>query len=528
MRRRRITPTVLAIALSIGLLTTATAQEPLRFRVELDPSVADKPVTGRLLVLLSQGAGGEPRFGPNWFSPEPFFACEVEDFQGGEFRDLDDRADGFPTPLAKLPPGKYRVQAVLDHAFDSLHHGRGEGNFFSDVESLELDPDASGTVELRLTNVVPPREPVRRDGLQEIRVRSELLSTFHHREVLQPAAVILPPNYEDEPDRRYPTIYVISGFAGSHTGREWVELTGPREPIEGENVEFIRVMLGGQCKWGHHVYANGPTNGPRGDALVEELIPWIEENFRAVAAPTARFLTGHSSGGWSSLWLQVNYPDTFGGVWSSSPDVVDFRDFQQINLYAVPPLNMYRDEHRGRRPIARRGEKPVLWYDSFCRMDDCMGQGGQLRSLEAVFSPLDSEGLPRRLWDRATGRIDPAVAQAWRKYDIRLLLEENWETLGPKLAGKLHVTIGELDSFYLEGAVQLLAETLQRLGSDAVVEIVPGGDHGTVVSRERALERRRQTAESYLRHHPAGARRGSPDPAETPDRGSPQPGPPAD
>lgn len=503
MHRRRITPAVLAIALLIGLLTTAAAQEPLRFRVQLDPSVADKPVTGRLLVLWSERAGGEPRFGPNWFRPEPFFACEVEDFQPGAFRDVDDRADGFPTRLAKAPPGKYRVQAVLDQAFDSRDHGRGEGNYFSDVVSLELDPAASGTVELRLTNVVPPRELVRRDGMQEIRVRSELLSRFHHRDVLQPATVILPISYASQPDRRYPTIYVISGFGGSHTGREWVGLTGPREPLEGETVEFIRVMLGGQCKWGHHVYANSGANGPRGDALVEELIPYIEENFRTVAAPTARFLAGHSSGGWSSLWLQVNYPDMFGGVWSSSPDSVDFRDYQQINLYANPPLNMYRDELGARRPIARRGETPVLWYDSFCRMDDCIGQGGPIRSFEAVFSPLDSQGLPRRLWDRGTGRIDAEVAQAWRKYDIRLLLEENWQTLQPKLAGKLQITTGELDSFYLEGAVELLAETLQRLGSDAVVEIVPGADHGTVITRQRALERRRQMAETFLRHHSA-------------------------
>ena len=115
----------------------------------------------------------------------------------------------------------------------------------------------------------------------------------------------------------------------------------------------------------------------------------------------------------------------------------------------------------------------MLFYDRFSRMDDVIGWGGQLGSFEAVFSPLDHDGRPRKLWDRATGAIDPAVAKAWEAYDIRLVLERNWPALGPKLKGKLHVITGDLDTFYLEGAVKLLKESLAKLGSDAVVEIIP-------------------------------------------------------
>ncbi len=148
----------------------------------------------------------------------------------------------------------------------------------------------------------------------------------------------------------------------------------------------------------------------------------------------------------------MTYPDTFGGVWSTSPDPVDFRDFQRIDLYA-PGENLFRDRDGNRRPIARRGDRPVLFFDDFSRMEDVIGDGGQLRSFEAVFSPLGADGRPRRLWDRADGAIDPEVARAWEAYDIRLVLERNWPTLGPKLAGKLHVVTGDLDTFYLEGAV---------------------------------------------------------------------------
>ena len=115
-----------------------------------------------------------------------------------------------------------------------------------------------------------------------------------------------------------------------------------------------------------------------------------------------------------------------------------------------------------------------------------IGWGGQLGSFEAVFSPLDQDGRPRKLWNRTTGAIDPDVAKAWEAYDIRLILERNWPVLGPKLKGKLHVIMGDLDTFYLEGARQAAEGVAARLESDAVVEIVPDRDHGTLLDVELA------------------------------------------
>ena len=136
-----------------------------------------------------------------------------------------------------------------------------------------------------------------------------------------------------------------------------------------------------------------------------------------------------------------------------------------------------------------------------------MGHGGQLASFEAVFSPRGRDGKPRPLWDRTTGKIDREVANHWKKYDIRLILERNWKTIGPKLAGKVHVYMGGDDTFYLEGATVLLKESLAKLGSDAVVEIFPGKDHGSVI--DKALTRahssrkwRRRSSESSRNEKP--------------------------
>ncbi|MEX2139788.1 MAG: hypothetical protein WD894_11040 [Pirellulales bacterium] len=162
---------------------------------------------------------------------------------------------------------------------------------------------------------------------------------------------------------------------------------------------------------------------------------------------------------------------------------------------------MYRVEEGERRPIARRGDMPVLWYDSFTKMDDVIGRGGQLRSFEAVFSPVDEAGLPKRLWDRDSGQVDPAVAKAWEPYDISLVLHRDWPRLKPIVAGKLHITMGTLDTFYLEGATRLLADRLKELGSDAKVTLVEGASHGSLLTPAYFARVRREMSEAYWRHH---------------------------
>ena len=235
--------------------------------------------------------------------------------------------------------------------------------------------------------------------------------------------------------------------------------------------------------------------------MADELIPYLEREFRLVPQSTGRFLTGLSSGGWSSLWLQVTYADVFGGVWSIVPDPVDFRDCQRINLYSTGS-NMYMDETGSRRAIARRGDEPMLWYDEFAKMEVVQGPGGQLYSFEAVFSPRGPDGKPMPLYQRDTGKVNTDVADAWRKYDIGLMLRENWPTLESKLAGKLRIFAGEKDTFYLEGAVRLLKQTLDDLGSDAVVEILQGRSHMNVADAALGQRLVRELRAAFARYHP--------------------------
>jgi S-formylglutathione hydrolase FrmB len=459
------------------------------FEVAYPSVLGTKPISARVYVLLGRGNSHlEPRFGPDWFRPQPFFARDVKGWQPMQTVRIDSAATGFPGPLDSLEPGDYAIQAVVRVNPDTHSIGTGEGNAYGPVVHSSIDPKAASTIRLEVDKLVPPRKFQETERLKLAELESPLLSAFYHRPIKHRAAVILP---EEKHAGKLPTVYIIPGFGGDHH-MAWVFVASSQMQYARD---LIRVILDPDCGTGHHVFADSATNGPRGRALTEEFIPYLEKTFSMVADPRARLLNGHSSGGWSSLWLQVTYPGFFGGTWSTSPDPVDFRDFQRVDIYA-PGENIFRDRQGKTRPVARMGVLPVIFYDRFSKLEEALGPGGQLGSFEAVFSPVGRDGQPRKLWNRTTGAIDPEVAKAWEAYDIRLILERNWATLGPKLKGKIHVITGGMDSFYLEGATQLLKDSLARLKSDAVVEIIPGRDHSTVLDPNlaRRLDREMKAA----------------------------------
>lgn len=490
---------ICAAIVSLAAAAERAVAADWRFEVSFSRAVRSEPFSGRVYLFFSRLQRG-PRHGPDWFQPEPFVARDVVDWQPGDPLVFDARRAGellaYPAPLDRLDLAGALVQAVARFNPHERRVGTGPGNGYSASRTLVAGSQGE-VLSLTIDTLVPEERFTETRWTKLLEVESKLLSEFHGRPVKLRAAILLPASYYDRPQRRYPTIFEIPGFGGTHFGAI------RNEPVREQNehgVEFLRVTLDPSCPLGHHVFADSANNGPVGRALVEELLPEFERRFRSIPSPTARFLTGHSSGGWSSLWLQVTYPETFGGVWSTAPDPVDFRDFQRIDIYA-PRANVYFDEQGAPRPLVRMRGRVAVWFRDFDRMEQVLGHGGQLHSFEAVFSPHGADGRPVRLWDRATGAVDPAVARAWRKYDIRLLLEENWPALGPKLAGKLHVIAAGEDNFYLEGAARLLKQSLAALGSDAIVEIIPGRDHMNLLTRELRDRIRAEMASAFLSRH---------------------------
>jgi hypothetical protein len=484
-RVMRCRPLVVGVLVGLSVPVVRAADvKTVEFHLTLDKNVSPTPFSGRVFVIASKQEITDLPPRPNWFNPQSFFAWDVKGWKPGATLVLKaDAAIAFPQPLVELPKQEYSLQAILDLDRGGQNPLAAEGNAHSKPLRMKVDPATSGPVRLAIDRLYPPRKFEETERIKLVDIESPLLSKFHGKPMHLRAGVILPKSFATEPDKRYPVVYEIPGFGGNH---HMAQGRAKQEVTDVTGTEMIWVVLDPSCRLGHHVFANSANNGPYGRALCMELIPHVENAYRGVGSPQARLLTGHSSGGWSSLWLQVTYPDFFGGTWSTAPDSVDFRDFQRINIYR--DTNVFVDDAGKPRPLARKGGKAVLHYKPFSDMEHVMGRGGQLGSFEAVFSPRGPDGKPLLLWDRPTGQINHAVAEAWEPYDIRLILERSWKTIGPKLAGKLHVYMGAEDTFYLEGATILLKESLKQLGSDAVVEIFPNRDHSTLMDtslRER-------------------------------------------
>ncbi len=496
-RSRPVVRMTFALAMLFVLAQVAAADQPLEFHLRFDPAVSKEPFTGRVYVVLSKFQPSQLPSAPDWFHPQPFFAADVKDWKPGDLQKITAQSQGFPCSLDQLPKGKYWAFAVMDYNKGDRSFITGEGNAYSKPAQVQLDPKESGPVQFTLNKVHHRSAFQETDRVKFVKLKSKYLSDFHKRAVYFQAGVVLPQSYAKNPNKRYPVIYEIPGFGGDHHHAHWAV---QRQATDVAGVEMIHVTLDPDCTWGHHVFADSETNGPCGKALCQEFIPHIEKTFRGLGVPGARFVTGHSSGGWSSLWLQVTYPDFFGGTWSTAPDPVDFRDFQRVNIYAAN-ANLFFDAQNQLRPLAHNGDVILQHFKPFSDMEEVMGHGGQLRSFEAVFSPKGADGQPLKLWDRKTGKIDSTVAKAWERYDIRLTLDQNWAKLGPKLAGKIHVYTGGQDTFYLEGATLLLKQALAQRGSDAVVEIFPGKDHNTLLTKGTLRERiAEEMARQFQRH----------------------------
>ena len=456
----------------------ARPPQRLEFRLRFAEPIRREPFTGRVYVFLTTGRGMPLSGAENWFRPQPLLAKDVQRLKPGDEVVLSpDDPDTLRDPLdwSSLDLTEYSAQGLMRFNPWERKVASAPGNAFSSALALR---DAGNSPTLTCDTIIARSPMLESRECRLLEVRSKLLSEFYGRDVNVKGMVLLPARYSERMNKRFPVLFSIPGFGGAAAD---AFRRGPVQEANTLGVEFIRVTLDPSCPLGHHVFADSANNGPWGTALVTEFLPTLAAEFRTIDEPRGRLLTGHSSGGWSSLWLQVIWPETFGGVWSLAPDPVDFRDFQRINIYR-PGENAYFDPRGNRRPLARVGERVLLWFEDFCRREDILGPGGQLHSFEACFSPRGDDGRPQRLWNRETGDIDPQVAAMWTAYDIRRVLESRWNDLRPALTGKLHVHMGTLDTFYLDGACRLLKESLRDLGSDAVVEMHEGADHGSFVT----------------------------------------------
>ncbi|MCB0547296.1 MAG: hypothetical protein KDD19_06870 [Phaeodactylibacter sp.] len=467
----------------------------------------DSLLDGRLLLLLSKNNEDEPRFqissGP---ATQLVFGIDLENWAPGKAATFDSTAFGYPIErLLEVPPGEYYVQALF-HKYETFnrsdghtvklpmdrgegqHWNRAPGNLYSRPEKVAFDPATPAAISIELDQEIPPIAPPEDSKyVKHIRIRSQLLSDFWGRDMHLGAHVLLPEGFDEHPEVRYP-LAIMHGHFPSDFGGWRTEPPDTTQPcnysdrfqvecynriVQQEAYDFYKMWTGPdfprviaiEIQHANPYYddsyaVNSANLGPYGDAIMTELIPYIEEQFRGIGEGWARFTYGGSTGGWEALAVQVFYPDEFNGCYAACPDPIDFRHYVTVNIYE--DKNAYwidGDFRRTPRPEHRDylGHVSTLMID-YNHMELALGtnsrSGDQYDIWQAVYGPVGDDGYPQPIWDKYTGEVDHQVAEYWKEnYDLAYIMKRDWNTLGPKLKGKIHIYCGDMDNYYLNNAV---------------------------------------------------------------------------
>lgn len=505
---------LLLSAFFIFAQSSAIAQT-VSFDISFSDELEKNAVDGRILLFISKNVETEPRRQvSDQVNTAQVFGVNVEGLKPGEKAKIGGDVFGYPIrSLNLLPEGDYYAQGFLNR-YDTYNLSNGNtvklpasweagqqfndepGNMFSQPIKFTIDSENEISISLTLTQKVPAVEnPVDSKYIKHIKLKSKLLSDFWGRDMYLGAHILLPHGFDEHPEARYPLMVFHGHFPKDFGGWRTVPIDEGLKPdysnrfnISGYNIiqqeesydfyqtwvsdtfpRFLAIEIQHANPYYDDSYAVNSANlGPYGDAITYELIPHIEKQFRGIGEGWARFLYGGSTGGWEALAAQVFYPDEYNGCFAACPDPIDFRAYTTVNIYK--DQNAYYKEGLFRKTL-RPGRRDFLGHIDAHLIDqnhkelalaDNSRSGDQWDIWQAVYSPVGKNGYPAPIWDKLTGEIYPDVALYWREnYDLQYILRRDWNEIGQKLIGKIHIYCGDMDNYYLNNAVYLMEEFLE-------------------------------------------------------------------
>ncbi len=508
---------VIALLSLFAQCTAPTSQRGLTFAVSFPAEMSDQPQDGRLILLLANSNKTEPRQQFNFgLNTQLGFGLDVAGMKPGQEVMIGDSAFGFPVRTIKsIPPGEYYVQAVINRyetfnlksgktvklppdQGEGQHWNQKPGNFYSRPFKVTIDPNQTEPIKILMDQKIPPvKEPVDTKYVKHIKIQSKMLTEFWGKPMYLGAHVLLPEGFDNHPNSKYPLMiyhgHFPSDFGGFSTEPPPADMDttdySERFGIYGYNKiqaqeaynfykqwsgknfpRFLVVEIQHANPYYDDSYAvNSQNIGPYGDAIMFELLPEIEKQFRGIGQGWSRFTYGGSTGGWEALAVQMFYPDEFNGCFAACPDPIDFRSFCLVDIYKDKNAYWYDSEFKKlARPSHRNNlgqiQASMEENNHYELVLGSKGRSGEQWDIwEAVYSPQGEDGYPKRLFDKETGEIDRSVANYWKEnFDLRYILERDWKTLGPKLEGKIHIYCGDMDNYYLNNAVYQMEEFLKK------------------------------------------------------------------
>lgn len=486
-----------------------------KIEVSFDTNISAEKKDGRLLLMLSSDDSNEPRFQINdGLSTQLIFGMNVDDMAPGQSISFDESIFGFPYPsLAEVPPGEYNVQALL-HVYETFNlstghtvklpmdNGEGQqwnrspGNLYCKPFKITVTDKGIENVPVVMDQEIPPiPEPEDTEWIKHIKIKSEKLSEFYGRDMYLGAHVLLPKDFDKHPEAKYPLMVFHGHFPSDFGGFRTTPPDPNLEPeysarfdLDGYNIiqqqeaydfyqrwnepnfpRFLIIEIQHPTPYYDDSYAvNSANQGPYGDAITYELIPYIEEQFRGIGEGWSRFLYGGSTGGWEALAVQVKYPEEYNGCFAACPDPIDFRAYCLTNIYEDENAYYYDSAHKKLEVPSHRNYlgdiQSTLRQGNHLELvlGDKSRSGQQWDIWEATYSPQGEDGYPVRIWDKMIGEINHEVAEYWKEnYDLRYILERDWDKLGDNLRGKIHIYCGDMDNYYLNNAVYLMEDFLE-------------------------------------------------------------------
>jgi hypothetical protein len=518
---------VLMLGCSAGVRAQSSGSP--QFSITFTKQLSEKPIDGRMLLLLSNDPSAEPRRQINDTpKSQMVFGIDVDWLRPEQAVVLDEKAWGYPIrSLRDVPAGDYYVQALL-HRYETFHRSdgktvklpmdRGEGqhwniapgNLYSKPLKITIGK-GNATVPLVLDQEIPPI-PVPADTkyVRHIKIQSDLLSKFWGRPMYLAAVVLVPEGFDQHPEAHYPLMLFHDHFVEDIDDfrteppdpnlkpdySERFHISGYNRIQQEEAYKFYQkwispgfprylvVKIQHANPYYDDSYAVNSANlGPYGDAIETELMPALEKKFRSIGEGWARFTYGGSTGGWESLAVQMFYPDHYNGVFAACPDPIDFRAYTVIDLYQGPNAFFLEGAHKR---VAQPATRDYLGHTLITIQDanayelalGTKGRSGEQWDIwQAVYGPVGADGYPQPIFNKETGEIDRQVAAYWREhYDLRSILEKNWPMLGPKLQGKIHIYCGSADTYFLNDAVYLMEDFLKSTTNPSSEGEVKYGD----------------------------------------------------
>jgi Putative esterase len=275
----------------------------------------------------------------------------------------------------------------------------------------------------------------------------------------RPLYVYVPPGYDDDQDRRYPSVYVIQGFTG-HVAT-WKNRSAFRQPfLETADAVFARgqappaivVYVDAWTAYGGSQFVDSPGTGRYHSYLCDEVVPWVDRQYRTQAGPAHRAIMGKSSGGFGAMITPMLRPDLFGALATHAGDSLYEYSYIPEFPKSVRHLRDYDgdiwrwwEDFRSRVSFTRPADRELL----------------MLLAVSACFS-ANQDGSVDLPFDPRTGVIRPEVWQRWLDWDPVRMAPKYADALRSQRA--IWIDAGTRDEWFLDVGAGAFRAALRDIG----------------------------------------------------------------